>query len=120
MTSDKENVGELTKDNGRHCRIQEFKLTKRNAKSSMTSLLRICCRDRGERSATGRDKGSVGSNQRTERQNKENGEVGIAEKVSDEADDLVEQVDRETTCSAVRSALASLAKKGSVRSKLNR
>ena len=118
MTSDNENIGELTKDNGRHCRIQEFKLTKRNAKSSMTSLLRIGCRDRGERYATGRDKGSVGSNQRIERLNRENGKVGIAEKVSDEADDLNEQVDRET--SAVRSALASLAKKGSVPNKLNR
>ena len=47
---------------------------------------------------------------------RENGEVEIAEKVSEEADDLVEQVDRET--SAERSALASLAKKGSVRSKI--
>ena len=42
---------------------------------------------------------------------REDGEVGTAEKVSDEADDLVEQVDRET--SAARSVLASLAKKGS-------
>ena len=38
---------------------------------------------------------------------RENGEVGIVERVSDEADDLVEQVDCET------SVLASLAKKGS-------
>ena len=43
---------------------------------------------------------------------REDGEVGTAEKVSDEADgDLVEQVDRET--SAARSVLTSLAKKGS-------
>ena len=40
---------------------------------------------------------------------RKNDEVEIAEKVSDEADDVVEQVDRET--SAARSVLASLAKR---------
>ena len=47
---------------------------------------------------------------------REDGEVGTAEKVSDEADDVVEQVDRET--SAARSVLASLAKKGSAASSI--
>ena len=38
MASDDENATELTKGND-ECRIQEFKLEKRNAKSLMTRLL---------------------------------------------------------------------------------
>ena len=128
MASDEGNIGDLTKDNDKDCRIQEFKSRKRNAKSSMTHLLNKLAvvitekepqqgeiKDLLARIDEQKDQ-TVSIMSSLETALREDGEVGTAEKVSDEADDLVEQVDRET--SAARSVLASLAKKGSAASSI--
>ena len=107
MASNEENIGDLTKDNHRDCRIQEFKSRKTKVKRDPQrgEIKDLLVRIDEQKDQT------VSIMSSLEIALREDGEVGSAEKVSDEADDLIDQIDRET--STARSVIASLAKKGS-------
>ena len=120
MASDEETVAELAQSKGKECRIQDYKLEKRNAKSPMTRLLNKLAGVLGENNPRQSDIKEL--LKRIDEQKdytlsvmnllegayRENKENEFAKKASDEADGLVDQVDRKT-CLA-RSVLASLVK----------
>ena len=119
MPSDDEKDMESNETEDHECRLRDCKQEKRIAKSQMTRLLNKLASVLSEDNSQNEVKELLEKIQeqqeetlmvmsRLEKAYHQKNDTSIAEKVSDEADDLVEQVDRETM--PARSLLASLTK----------
>ena len=118
MPSDDEKDMESNETEDHECRLRDCKQEKRIAKSQMTRLLNKLASVLSEGNSQNEVKELLEKIQkqqeetlivmsRLEKAYRQKNDTSMAEKVSDEADDLVEQIDRETM--PARSLLASLA-----------
>jgi len=117
MPSDDENDMESTETEDHECRIRDCKQEKRIAKSQMTRLLNKLASILSEDNSQNKIKELLEKIQeqqeetlmvmsRLEKAHHQKNDTSMAEKVSDEVDDLVEKIDCETM--PARSLLASL------------